>query len=95
MLTLILITMSSGKDLFAQHNGLVVIAKLVIDSAQLEQYKEALKIHAKIAVRVEPGVLNLYAVYEKSNPTHVTVFEIYADNEAYKAPFKNTAFLTI
>ncbi len=79
---------------FAQDKNLVVrIAKLQIDSMQLEAYKTALKIHAETAVKEEPGVLNLYAVYEKNNPTHVTVFEIYADADAYKAHLLTPHFL--
>lgn len=78
----------------AQDKNLVVrIANLVIDSAQLDNYKAALKEHAETAVRVEPGVFNLYAVYEKNKPTHVTVFEIYANNEAYKAHLLTSHFL--
>jgi len=77
----------------AQDKSLVVrIAKLQIDSAQLENYKAALKEHAETAVRVEPGVLTLYAVYEKNHPTHVTVFEIYANEDAYKAHLETTHF---
>src|SRR5204862_6446951 len=37
------------------------------------------------AIRKEPGVLVLYAVSEKGNPTHVKVFEIYRDRSAYEA----------
>ena len=37
------------------------------------------------AIRKEPGVLVLYAVSEKDNPTHVKVFEIYRDRNAYEA----------
>jgi quinol monooxygenase YgiN len=78
----------------AQDKSLVVrIAKLQIDSAQLENYKTALKEHAETAVRVEPGVLTLYAVYEKNNPTHVTVFEIYANQDAYKAHLQSVHFI--
>ena len=77
-----------------QQKDLVVrIAKLTIDSAQIDAYKAALKEHAEIAVRVEPGVLNLYAVYEKDHPTHVTVFEIYASREAYQAHLQSPHFL--
>ncbi len=44
----------------AQQKDLVVrIARLQIDSVQLEKYKSALKEHAETAVRVEPGVLHL------------------------------------
>ena len=79
---------------FAQDKDLVVrIARLQIDSAQLDAYKAALKLHAETAVKLEPGVLNLYAVYEKDHPTHVTVFEIYANQEAYKAHLLTPHFL--
>lgn len=79
---------------FAQNKDLVVrIARLQIDSAQIENYKAALKLHAETAVRVEPGVLTLYAVYEKDHPTHVTVFEIYANAGAYQAHLKTPHFI--
>lgn len=78
----------------AQDKNLVVrIARLQIDSAQLDNYKAALKEHAETAVRVEPGVLTLYAVYEKNNPTHVTVFEIYASPDAYQAHLQTAHFI--
>ncbi len=84
----------SSANVSGQQNGLVVrMAKLQIDSAQLENYKAALKEHAETAVRVEPGVLTLYAVYEKNKPTHVTVFEIYASQEAYQAHLKTAHFI--
>ena len=77
----------------AQDKNLVVrIARLQIDSAQLDSYKTALKLHAETAVRVEPGVLTLNAVYEKDHPTHVTVFEIYANVEAYHAHLQTAHF---
>jgi quinol monooxygenase YgiN len=89
-----LMTLFSTASVSAQQNGLVVrMAKLQIDSAQLENYKAALKEHAETAVRAEPGVLTLYAVYEKNNPTHVTVFEIYASQDAYKAHLQTAHFI--
>jgi quinol monooxygenase YgiN len=94
--SIIILFMASnlGNNASAQNKNLVVrIAKLQIDSAQLDVYKAALKEQAEMAVRVEPGVLSLYAVYEKSNPTHVTVFEIYANEEAYKAHLQTPHFL--
>ena len=75
-----------------QKNQVVRVAKLVIDSAQLETYKAALKLQIETALRVEPGVLTLYAVYEKDHPTHITVFEIYANQDAYKAHLETTHF---
>jgi 4-carboxymuconolactone decarboxylase len=61
---------------------MVRLAKLVIDSAQLENYKAFLKEEIETSVRLEPGVLTLYALSEKNNPTHITILEIYADSVA-------------
>lgn len=72
---------------------MVRIAKLVIDSAQLENYKAALKEEIETSVRVEPGVKTLYAVSEKNNPTHITILEIYADTTAYKAHLQTPHFI--
>jgi quinol monooxygenase YgiN len=78
---------------YAQDKNYVVrLAKLTIDSVQLENYKAALKEEIATSVRIEPGVLNLYAVYQKDNPTHITIFEIYADTEAYKAHLETPHF---
>ena len=71
----------------------VRIAKIVVDSAQLDSYKVALKEHAEAAVSKEPGVLTLYAVYDKEHPTNVTVFEIYASVPAYQSHIQTSHFL--
>ena len=63
----------------------VRLAELEIDPAQLENYQAALKEEIETSIRVEPGVLTLYAVAEKANPSHIRIFEIYADEAAYKA----------
>ena len=63
----------------------VQIAEIEIDPAQLESYEAAVKEHIDTAIRLEPGVLVLYAVSEKDNPTRVRVFEVYASTDAYKA----------
>ena len=52
----------------------VRLAELDIDPAQLEAFKAAVTEGVQAAVRVEPGVLVLYAVYEKDNPNRVRVF---------------------
>lgn len=93
VLMIFMLSVSSPGSAAAQDKNQVVrIAKLVIDSAQLENYMTALKEHAETAVRVEPGVLTLYAVAEKNNPTRITVFEIYADAAAYQAHLQTAHF---
>ena len=83
-----------GSNAAAQEKVQIVrLAKLVIDSAQLENYKVALKEGIETAVRLEPGVMTLYAVSEKDKPTHITILEIYADSEAYKLHLQTPHFL--
>ena len=52
-----------------QMQGRVVrLAELEIDPVQLENYKVALKEEIESSIRLEPGVLTLYAVSVKDNP---------------------------
>jgi 4-carboxymuconolactone decarboxylase len=74
-------------------NQMVRLAKLVIDSAQLENYKAMLKEGIETSVRVEPGVRTLYAVSEKNKPTHITILEIYADTAAYELHIQTPHFM--
>jgi quinol monooxygenase YgiN len=84
LITIMLSTILAANAGAQQGSHYMRIAKIVVDSAKLDDYRAALKEGAEAAVGKEPGVLMLYAVYDKQNPTHVTVFEIYADEDAYK-----------
>ena len=75
-----------------QQKQIVRVAKLQIDSAQLENYKAALKEEIETSIRVEPGVMTLYAVADKDRPTHITIFEIYANQDAYKSHLETPHF---
>jgi quinol monooxygenase YgiN len=68
------------------------LAEIEIDPAQLESYQAAAKEQIEAAIRLEPGVLVLYSVSEKDNPTHIKVFEIYRDADAYQAHLQTAHF---
>jgi quinol monooxygenase YgiN len=53
----------------------------------------ALKEEFDASIRLEPGVLTLYAMSEKDNPTHITILEIYADSAAYQSHIQTPHFL--
>ncbi|MCC6413869.1 MAG: antibiotic biosynthesis monooxygenase [Saprospiraceae bacterium] len=93
MLIPMLIDISCSKPSYPEKDQLVRLAKLVIDSTQLDAYNAILKEGMEAAVRLEPGVLTLYAVAEKENPTHITILEIYASQDAYEAHLKTPHFL--
>ena len=75
-------------------SGVVVrLAELVIDPAQLESYKAFLRAEIETSIRLEPGVLTLYAVAVKGQPTHIRIFETYASQAAYEAHVRTPHFL--
>ncbi len=80
-------------QLHAQQNSPYVrIAKLVIDSAQLDAYKAELRTGIETAIAVEPGVLSMYAVAEDAQPTHITILETYASKVAYQSHIQTAHF---
>src|SRR5437764_13236942 len=74
----------------AQH---IQIAEIVVNPAQLDSYKSAVAEQIEAAIRLEQGVLALYSVSNKDDPTRITVFEIYRDREAYLAHLQAPHFL--
>lgn len=68
-------------------------ADLRIAPDQLAAFQVAAKAHAEAALRLEPGVLALHVLAEKDQPTQVRVFEMYADEAAYRAHLKTAHFL--
>lgn len=83
----------SNKTLAQDTAHYMRIAELVVDPTQLKSFKAALKEDIETAVRTEPGALSIYAVYDKSNPTRVTVFETFATKEAHQAHQNTPHFL--
>jgi quinol monooxygenase YgiN len=90
--TLVVMLFFIENVLAQQKNQMVRLAKIKVDSAQLEQYNIALNEQMKTAVSVEPGVLTYYAVADKSDPTQITILEIYADTDAYKKHIETPHF---
>jgi quinol monooxygenase YgiN len=82
----VLMSFLGGRALTGETQGPVVrIAELEIDPTQLESYQAVVKEEMETSVRVEPGVLAIYCVAEKDNRNRLRFFEIYADENAYRA----------
>lgn len=73
-------------------NNLVRLSKITVDAAQLDAYNALLKEEIEASMRLEPGVLTLYATAEKDNPYKMTILEIYADRAAYESHLKTPHF---
>lgn len=73
-------------------NNLVRLSKITVDPAQLDAYNTFLKEEIEASMRLEPGVLTLYATAEKEAPHKVTILEIYADRTAYESHLQTPHF---
>ena len=73
-------------------NNLVRLSKITVDPAQLDAYNAFLKEEIEASIRLEPGVLTLYATAEKDAPHKVTILEIYADRTAYESHLQTPHF---
>jgi quinol monooxygenase YgiN len=71
---------------------IVRLAELEIDPAQLNNYKAALREEIETSIRVEPGVLTLYAVSVKDHPNQIRLFEMYRDQASYQAHLQTPHF---
>ena len=72
--------------------ALVRIAELEIDPGQLPAYRHALKEEIAASIRVEPGVLKLYAVSVKDQPNQIRILEVYRDQAAYESHLQTPHF---
>lgn len=74
-------------------NMMIRVAEIEVDSNYLDEYKSILKEEAEASVRLEPGVICIYPMLQKDNPTQVRIMEIYASKDAYNAHLKTPHFL--
>ena len=94
LLASFLFSVQRSADAESSGAPLVRIAELEIDPAQLEAYRLALKEEIETSIRVEPGVLTLYAVSLKGHPEQIRLFETYKDGAAYESHLLSPHFKT-
>ena len=68
------------------------IAEIEVYPDKLDAYRAALQEGIVAAIGREPGVLMLYAVSVKDNPTQIRIFERYVSQQAYEAHVQSPHF---
>lgn len=71
----------------------VRLAELEIDPDQLDTYRSLLREEIEASVKLEPGVLTLFAVALKDSPSSIRILEVYASGEAYASHLTSPHFL--
>ena len=88
---------TSAKDehvkIIKNEKMIIRMAEIEIDSSYFDDYISILKEEAATSVRKEPGVLCIFPMYEKENPTQIKLLEIYQNQEAYEYHLKTPHFL--
>lgn len=78
----------------AESNDMIIrIAEIEVYPEFLEEYKEILKYEAEASVRLEEGVVAIFPMFRKSNPTSVCILEMYKNEEAYQFHLQTEHFL--
>jgi|TARA_R100000027_G_scaffold44445_2_gene33495 quinol monooxygenase YgiN len=81
-----------NKKTFNADEMMIRISEIEIDSSDLEEYISILKEESEASVRLEPGVISIFPMYEKENPTEIRILEIYKDKEAYESHLETPHF---
>jgi quinol monooxygenase YgiN len=75
--------------------GMIVrISEIGIDPARLDEYNAILKEESEASVRLEPGVISIFPMYQREHPTEVRILEIYASRAAYESHVQSPHFQT-
>ena len=72
--------------------AMVRVSEIEIVPSHLDEYKAILKEEAAASVRLEPGVIAIFPMYQKEHPTQVRILEIYANREAYESHLQTSHF---
>lgn len=73
-------------------NMMVRIAEIEVEPDYLDEYISILKEEAEASVRLEPGVICIYPMFQKENPTQIRLLEIYEDKAAYESHLQSPHF---
>lgn len=71
---------------------MIRISEIEIDSNYLKEYNAILQEESRASVQLEAGVIAIYPLYQKENPTQIRILEIYANRKAYEAHLKTPHF---
>lgn len=71
---------------------MVRISEIEILPEYLDEYNSILKEEASASVKIEKGVIAIFPMSQKENPTQIRIIEIYADETAYQSHLQTPHF---
>jgi quinol monooxygenase YgiN len=88
-----LLLIGSGVAFAQEQQMMVRISEIQVDPRHLAQYKAILKEEAAASVRLEPGVIAIFPMYQKESDTEFRILEMYANRAAYESHLNTPHFL--
>lgn len=84
--------MNPKREEITSDDMMIRIAEIEIDSVYLNEYMSILKEESEASVRLEPGVICIYPMFQKDKPTEIRLLEIYASKTAYESHLQTPHF---
>lgn len=83
-----------GADIPVRAYGerIVRLAEIVVDPKRLDDYLAFAKEVGTVSMATEPGVIGLFSMQDKENPSKIYILEVYADRLAYDAHIRTAHF---
>ena len=83
-----------GADIPVRAYGerIVRLAEIVVDPKRLDDYLAFAKEVGTVSMATEPGVIGLFSMQDKENPSKIYILEVYADRLAYEAHIRTAHF---
>lgn len=72
---------------------IIRISEIEIEPFFLKEYLKILNEEASESVKLEPGVISIFPMFQKENHNQIRILEIYADKSAYVSHLKMPHFL--
>lgn len=90
---LLVLIIFSFNTVSAQTKDMMIrISEIEIDLTYLKEYNAILQEESRASVQLETGVIAIYPLYQKENPTQFRILEIYENREAYESHLKTPHF---
>ncbi|GAB3921756.1 putative quinol monooxygenase [Larkinella terrae] len=71
---------------------MVRLSEIEIDPVYLKDYKAILTEESAASVKLEKGVIAIFPMYQKENPTQIRILEMYASRADYEQHLKTPHF---
>jgi len=83
---------TSAVDLEGSEKHLIRISEIEIYPEYFEAYISILKEEASASVLKEPGVISIFPLVKKQDPTQIRILEFYTDLDAYRSHIASEQF---